>query len=372
MFCTSCGAPLLENNQVCLHCGKQYPTQIASPLLRRALLFIEANEWGKADDYCDQVLDGEPENAQAYVIKLMIRTQVKKEEDLARAKESYASWNSYQNACRFASEELRKKLQGYLKSTEDALHLQEEETKKQEELLRQKEWEQKQAALYVQACRYDRNDSSMYDLSEAIMKFEKIPRYKDASIRLQSCKQRLEELKKEQECRQREHAQQEMRNNIKRKTGLVVLVLVAALIAVALIIGVNNANSERAEQIKKHLIGMSFAGDYQKFDSVVSNGSWGLAESVVKYETLFHFEGNDTVTIDSITSYDNAPFTTLNGIRQWDQVDRQSRTTFNWEVNVLLFGRVNVIIDGVQYQLNVNAANLPLSMKRGNVVYKAT
>ena len=43
--------------------------KLDNPLLRRAFLYLEDGEWGKADDYCEQVLDQEPENAMAYVIK---------------------------------------------------------------------------------------------------------------------------------------------------------------------------------------------------------------------------------------------------------------------------------------------------------------
>lgn len=42
-----------------------------SPLLRRVFLFLEDKNWQEADEYCEKVLDLDPENAMAYVGKLM-------------------------------------------------------------------------------------------------------------------------------------------------------------------------------------------------------------------------------------------------------------------------------------------------------------
>ncbi len=36
------------------------------PLLKRAFMFLEDGNWSEADEYCEKVLDIEPENAKAY------------------------------------------------------------------------------------------------------------------------------------------------------------------------------------------------------------------------------------------------------------------------------------------------------------------
>ncbi len=41
-----------------------------APLLKRAFMFLEDGDWESADEYCEKVLDIDPENAQAYVGKL--------------------------------------------------------------------------------------------------------------------------------------------------------------------------------------------------------------------------------------------------------------------------------------------------------------
>ncbi len=47
-----------------------------APLLKRVSLFLEDKDWVKADEYCERVLDQEPENATAYLGKLMVEMKV--------------------------------------------------------------------------------------------------------------------------------------------------------------------------------------------------------------------------------------------------------------------------------------------------------
>lgn len=53
-----------------------------SPTLRRAFMLVEDGEWEKADGYFERVLDEEPENAYAYLGKLMIEKQASEIEAL--------------------------------------------------------------------------------------------------------------------------------------------------------------------------------------------------------------------------------------------------------------------------------------------------
>ena len=41
------------------------------PLLKRASMFLEDGDWTSADEYCEKILDLDPENAQAYWVKLL-------------------------------------------------------------------------------------------------------------------------------------------------------------------------------------------------------------------------------------------------------------------------------------------------------------
>ena len=52
-----------------------------APLLKRAFMFLEDSKWSEANEYCEKVLDQDPENAQAYLGKLMAELRVKRQED---------------------------------------------------------------------------------------------------------------------------------------------------------------------------------------------------------------------------------------------------------------------------------------------------
>lgn len=90
----------------------------ASPLLKRAYMFLEDGEWSKADDFCEQALNIDPENPLAYVGKLMALLHVHHKEELKNQTESFRNNGDYKKAIRFADEKLKNELQGYITSIE--------------------------------------------------------------------------------------------------------------------------------------------------------------------------------------------------------------------------------------------------------------
>ena len=89
-----------------------------SPLLRRASLFLENREWKNAESYCERILDQEPENAQAYVCKLMAELQVSDRADLRKHAAALPKNNTYRLALRYADTALRTELESYAEPTE--------------------------------------------------------------------------------------------------------------------------------------------------------------------------------------------------------------------------------------------------------------
>ena len=84
-----------------------------APLLRRAFMFLEDGNWTSAEEYCEKVLDQEPENAMAYVGKMMATLQLERMEQLADADFAIESMDSFQKALRFADAELKQTLTEY-------------------------------------------------------------------------------------------------------------------------------------------------------------------------------------------------------------------------------------------------------------------
>ena len=158
----------------------------ASPLLRRVFLFLEDKNWQEADEYCEKVLDLDPENAMAYVGKLMAELQVSKEENLANCEEPFDNSNNYQKAVRFADDELKTKLVGYVNTIKDR----NEERKRMEE-------ERRLNALYNEALEMiTKAKSSNIDyLETAAHILTSISSYKNSEHLLRDCLEKIDELK---------------------------------------------------------------------------------------------------------------------------------------------------------------------------------
>ncbi len=85
-----------------------------APLLKRAFMFLEDGDWGESDSYCEKVLDLDPENASAYLGKLMATLCVKKQEALKDCDEPFDNDVNFQKAIRFADDKLKNELVGYI------------------------------------------------------------------------------------------------------------------------------------------------------------------------------------------------------------------------------------------------------------------
>ena len=85
-----------------------------APLLKRAFMFLEDGNWQEADAYCEKVLDIDPENAQAYLGKLMAELKVQRQENLKDCARPFAYSGNYQKAVRFGGAAMKEQLAGYI------------------------------------------------------------------------------------------------------------------------------------------------------------------------------------------------------------------------------------------------------------------
>lgn len=116
IFCSVCGKrfsdatdlPAVENNQSENEQMHNYDEKITStthpeivPLLQRVGLFLEDNEFDRADEYCERILDMEPTNADAYLGKLLVEFRCTTREQLKRCQVSIADSKNYAKIIRF-------------------------------------------------------------------------------------------------------------------------------------------------------------------------------------------------------------------------------------------------------------------------------
>lgn len=85
----------------------------ADTLSKRALLFLEDGNRQSAAEYCEKILDIDPENAQAYLIKLMLDMNVQRKEQLGCLQIPFDENGNYQKAIRFASPMQANELRDY-------------------------------------------------------------------------------------------------------------------------------------------------------------------------------------------------------------------------------------------------------------------
>ena len=85
-----------------------------APLLKRTFIYLEDGDWESADEYAEKVLDQDPENAEAYVGKLMAELKAHKREQLSDYAEPFDERNNYKKAFRFGDDKLKDDLNGYI------------------------------------------------------------------------------------------------------------------------------------------------------------------------------------------------------------------------------------------------------------------
>lgn len=154
-------------------------------LLERAFMFLEDGDWAKADIYCESVLDQNPKCAEAYLGKLMAEVEIRKKEDLSKAKEPLDQSDNYRKVMRFADESLRERLS-------NAKEVQHNE----------------QLYTEAMACMTAASDEGAY--RNAAQKFYSLGSHKDASAHREQCMQRADRI----------IADRRQREEIKRKEDI--------------------------------------------------------------------------------------------------------------------------------------------------------
>ena len=97
-------------------------------LLKRVFIFLGDGDFKSADEYCEKVLDIEPENAQAYLGKLMAELHVKQQDEFKNLFQTFEYSSNYQKIMKFGDDKIKSKVQSsidyihkrnYLKYCED-------------------------------------------------------------------------------------------------------------------------------------------------------------------------------------------------------------------------------------------------------------
>lgn len=248
-----------------------------APLLKRAFMFLEDGDWTSANEYCEKVLDIDPENALAYLGKLLSELRVRKQKTLKDQAEPFDHSNNYQKAVRFADEKLKAELTGYIEhiSTRnenarlDGIYTRAknamsaantESAYKNAAYLFESVSEYQDSVALAQSC-YEKAEVARKDAvlakgkakmsgeviskyESAIKLFESISGWKDADEKIYACQKKIEEIKAKEEAkrlekeRQAEIARKEAERIAKRnkKIAIITTPIVCAVIAFIIVL----------------------------------------------------------------------------------------------------------------------------------------
>ena len=259
-------------------------TDIA-PLLKRAFIFLEDGNWKDADEYCERVLDIDPENAQAYLGKLMAELKVHKQDDLAKLETSFDENDNYIKAARYADEKLRDKLNSYLdvirynadekmykisvdlmanaKTKEDFINLAEsfellENFKDSKELAakcREKAEEARKESIYLNAIKFYNSDS-VAKVKKSIEEYNKIANYKDVDNRILLSEEKIKQLNSIANEKQIAYSKKR-----KRKFTIVLSIITVIIVGIILAFVITNVNKSNNYN---SAIQMLESGQYQE------------------------------------------------------------------------------------------------------------
>lgn len=124
------------------------PDDKTNALVRRMFLFLEDKEFEQADNYCERILDLNPECGEAYLGKLMVKLRLEEESQLGKQRETFDHYKEYEKIMRFGSTELKERVKGYLTEIQERWQREKEEKERrkralEEEKRREKEEERK-------------------------------------------------------------------------------------------------------------------------------------------------------------------------------------------------------------------------------------
>jgi len=250
-----------------------------APLLKRAFMFLEDSEWPSADEYCEKVLDIDPECAEAYLGKLMAELKVNIRESLQDCAEPFDRRNNYQKAIRFGDDALKNELTdcvAYIKNRNEQARLQSiysraknamsiantESAYKEAAHIFETISEYLDSATLAQSCykkaEIARKDTILSDgkakmvgevisnYEAAIKLFESISGWKDADEQIIACQKKIEEIKAKAEAERLERerlaeiARKEAKKRAKRNKRIAIITtpIVCAIIAFVIIMNV--------------------------------------------------------------------------------------------------------------------------------------
>ena len=188
------------------------------PLFRRAEMALSDGAFEQAAAFYEQILNQEPENADAYVGKLLAERRVKTRAELSACTVSFENSDAYKKAMRFGDDALKAELSDALRTVLSGIEKREK------------------AAIYEKATVLFVRSKDLPSCTEAKRLFQSISGYRDADKCVSLCDEKIEKLKAEWEkLREEKRLAEEARRSRAKKAWKRVLIVLLSLLLVAAI-----------------------------------------------------------------------------------------------------------------------------------------
>ena len=203
---------------------QRYGATNIDALIKRGFMALEDEDWNKADIFFEQALNQDAEIAEAHLGKLMVELKVKTKDELKNCSSPFDDKSSFQRAFRFANDTLKTFLSNTI------------------QFINRRNYEAYCYRIYFDACRYlDEAPNDVWNLEEAISLFKKIPNYKDSSIKIQECEEKIKTIKENIE---KEYLirTQKTKKTIKLASVIIIPAILVFVITIILVSAITKSN----------------------------------------------------------------------------------------------------------------------------------
>ena len=352
---------------------QQQESSNTAPLLKRAFMFLEDGDFARADEFCEKVLNQDPENAQAYLGKLMAELHVRTGDALKDQPEPFNDRNNYIKVYRFGDEKLKAKLSGdiafinernenarltgiynsavsamksassessYISAAEmfktisgfkDADSLAEQSLDKAEDC--------RKDTVYATAMSQMRGHA-IGNYEAAIKMFSTIPGWKDSDEQIYACQRKIEEIKamEKTELLERERQAEEKRTAAKKaakKRKIVIAIatsFIVACIAFLIVLTTVIIPKQKKEEKYDAAVELYNAG---KYDDAISafEALNGYKDSEAQIEKIKDEKYSAAIELYNAGKYDDAisAFEALNGYKDSEAQIKKCETAIKDE-----------------------------------------
>lgn len=229
--------------------------------LKRGFMALEDNDFTHADGFFEQVLNLEPENAMAYVGKLMADRQVQHQAELSNCTEELTDNNYFQRALQFAEDELKKELEKY-----NSTIINRNETNRKNAIY-------DKVVHKMEQSEQQKNPVETFErLTEALKNVQEIAGWKDADEKKLEIQEKLEKAQKSVNNWKKEQEQRNKRNRLTAIAAAVVVLIISSICIVnatmkvdryeTAVVYMNEGEYENAIKLFKKTKGYKRSEDY--------------------------------------------------------------------------------------------------------------